>query len=202
MATTVFWLAAIVDDPDAQVAGALRRLDPEGIDALVDRYAHRLFRYLLHLTGNRALADDLFQETWVRVLERGSQYDPRRPFIGWLLGIARHLAIDAARRSAVRARTTSLDQLESRKESAMVRAPSAGPSPFEALVARERRDRVAAAAAGLPAIHREVLFLRFQEELTLQEIARITGVPVPTVKSRLYRGLGNLALRLGGRADG
>jgi RNA polymerase sigma-70 factor, ECF subfamily len=196
MSTTVFSLASVPDHQDSQTAAkTLGRLDPDAIDALVELYAHRLLRYLLHLSGERALADDLFQETWLRVLERGHQYDPSRPFLGWLLGIARHLALDALR---VR-RPASLDGLEARGGAPLERSRTAPQSPFESLLARERRDRVTAAASGLPAAYREVLYLRFQEDMTLDEIARVTKAPVPTVKSRLYRGLESLAVRLGDR---
>ena len=59
----------------------LRRRDPDLLDALIEQYQHRLLRYLLHLTGNRAVAEDLFQETWLRVLEKGHQYDGRNRFV-------------------------------------------------------------------------------------------------------------------------
>jgi RNA polymerase sigma-70 factor (ECF subfamily) len=197
MSTTVYSVAAVPDNQDSQTAQTLRRLDPEAIDTLVERYAHRLLRYLLHVTGERALAEDLFQETWLRVLERGHQYDPRRSFVGWLLGIARHLALDALRRK----RPASLDALvEALDGEPPEEACATGPSPLESLVARERRDHVAAAAAALPAAYREVLFLRFQEDMALEEIARVTGAPLPTVKSRLYRGIEHLAKRLGREA--
>jgi RNA polymerase sigma-70 factor (ECF subfamily) len=78
-----------------------------------------------------------------------------------------------------------------------LRAREAVPSPFDSLAARERQERLAAVTAGLPSPYREVLFLRFAEEMSLEEIARVTGLAVPTVKSRVYRGLRHLAARLG-----
>ncbi len=190
--------AIAMDDEDRQIAEALRGGDAGTIDLVVDRYAHRLLRYLTQFTRDRALAEDLFQDTWLRVIERGRQYDPRHPFVAWLLTIARHLFIDFVRRT----RQVSLEALEEPDRGAPtadVRA--SGPSPLDAAVAREERARVAGAIAGLPVPYREVLFLRFQEEMSLKDIARVTGVGVPTVKSRLHRGLRHLADRLGGQDE-
>jgi RNA polymerase sigma-70 factor, ECF subfamily len=180
-----------------RIARALRERDSDGLDALVEEYGDRLLRYLVHLTGERDLARDLFQETWVRVLDRGRQYDPRRPFVAWLMTIARNLAIDLLRKR----RPLSLEALEASDDAGPPRtvARDTGPSPFDALAERERWDRVRALLGGVPARYREVLFLRFVEGMSLQEIAEVTGRAVPTVKSRLYRGLDQLALRLEGK---
>jgi RNA polymerase sigma-70 factor (ECF subfamily) len=192
MAATILPFAVVRESPDDPVAATVRHLDPDAIEALVERYGHRLLRYLVHLAGDRAMAEDLFQETWVRVLERGRQYDRSRPFVGWLLGIARHLAQDALRRDG---RVRDGGRREGSGDAEALR--DAGASPLESVVAREVRERVASAVAGLPAAYREVLYLRFEEEMALAEIARVVGAPVPTVKTRLYRGLRNLAQRLG-----
>src|SRR5262252_9483225 len=80
------------------IARGLRRRDPDLLDMLIEQYQHRLLRYLVHLTGNRALADDLFQETWLRVLEKGHQYDGRNKFATWLFSIAHNVAIDHLRK--------------------------------------------------------------------------------------------------------
>jgi RNA polymerase sigma-70 factor, ECF subfamily len=190
------WVTRPADEARS-LAGALRRRDPEVLEGLVELYGNRLLRYLVHLTGERALAEDLFQETWLRVLERGRQYDPSRPFVAWLLAVARNLTVDLLRKK----RPLSLEALQERDEgSPLDLARDTGPSPLEAAAAHEARDRVAAVLAGLPAVYREVLFLRFTEELSLEDIARVTGLGVPTVKSRLYRGLDHLASRMGARA--
>ena len=88
------WL--MTDDAN-HFAGPPRR-DPDLLDQLIEQYQHRLFRYLLFLTGNPALAEDFFQETWIRVLERGDQYNGKSKFESWLFAIARNLAIDVSRR--------------------------------------------------------------------------------------------------------
>ena len=76
----------------------LRRGDLDALSALVARYQNRLYRYLLRLVRNSADADDLFQQTWIRVAEQIRRYDPNRNFDAWLFTLARHLAIDFLRR--------------------------------------------------------------------------------------------------------
>ncbi|HXS97807.1 MAG TPA: sigma-70 family RNA polymerase sigma factor [Candidatus Limnocylindrales bacterium] len=170
--------SAVADDRGA-LAAALRRRDPDLLDALIQQYEYRLFRYLLYLTGNRETAEDLFQETWVCVMDRGHTYNGRASFETWLFAVARNLTIDAYRRR----KPEALDALDGPE------IPAGGPSPFEQAAARQSEVRIHESVDSLPAVYREVLLLRFQEELPLNDIAAITGVPLPTVKSRLYRGL-------------
>lgn len=174
---------------NVEIARGLRRRDPELLDRLIERYQHRLLRYLVFLTGNRELAEDIFQETWIRVMQRGRQYNGKSKFDTWLFAIARHLVIDWSRKKT----TTSLEALQEQygNENAFDVA-STGPSPFDAVTCRENRESVQAALRRLDSSHREVLVLRFHEELSLEEIATVTGAPLSTVKSRLYRGLAAL----------
>ena len=174
---------------NVEIARGLRKRDPDLLDRLIERYQHRLLRYLVFLTGNRELAEDIFQETWIRVMERGTQYNGRSKFDTWLFAIARHLVIDWSRKKT----TTSLEALQEQfgNEHAFD-VPFSGPSPFDAVTTRENRESVQAALSTLDSLHREVLVLRFHEELSLDEIATVTGAPLSTVKSRLYRGLAAL----------
>lgn len=174
---------------NVEIARGLRQRDPELLDRLIERYQHRLLRYLVFLTGNRELAEDIFQETWIRVMERGKQYNGKSKFDTWLFAIARHLVIDWSRKKT----TTSLEALQEQYGNEQSFDPPAnGPSPFDAVNTRENRESVQTALAQLDSLHREVLVLRFHEELSLEEIATITGAPLSTVKSRLYRGLAAL----------
>ena len=174
---------------NVEIARGLRRRDPELLDRLIERYQHRLLRYLVFLTGNRELSEDIFQETWIRVMERGKQYNGKAKFDTWLFAIARHLVIDWSRKKTA----TSLEALQEQfgNENAFD-PPSSAPSPFDAMTTRENRESVQSALARLDSLHREVLVLRFHEELSLEEIATVTNAPLSTVKSRLYRGLAAL----------
>ena len=157
----------------------LRSGDMEVIGRLVERYQHRLYRYLLRLVSRPSTAEDLFQQTWVRVMERIQYYDPKRSFEGWLFAVAHNLAIDHLRRRA----PASLD------EPGEDRLAAHAPDALERLLAEERRAAVAAAMSELPSLYRETLSLRFEEGMKLEEIAETVGAPLATVKSRLRRGL-------------
>ena len=202
MGTAICWFVNSVASPMEQegqaIARGLRRRDPEVLDGLIERYQYRLFRYLLFLTGSKETAEDLFQETWVRVLERGRQYNGKWEFGAWLFAIARHLVIDLRKRK----QPQTPDPLTAQGEDAKpLEVESTGdPSAFELLARREEGERLAAALTRLPAVYREALVLRFQEDLALEDIAAVVDAPLSTVKSRLYRGLDALRELLeGGR---
>src|SRR5215475_8223583 len=99
--------SGLMTDDTKSICRGLKQRDPELLDALIEQYQYRLFRYLVHLTGNRERAEDFFQETWVRVLERGHQYEGKWKFETWLFAIARNLVIDWQRRK----KPASLDEL-------------------------------------------------------------------------------------------
>ena len=171
------------------IARGLKRNDPELMDQLIEMYQHRLLRYLLFLTGKREVAEDLFQETWVRVLLRGAQYNGKARFDTWLFTIARNLVIDLSRKRQM----ASLDEMsEAGEDERPFEVVLDGPSPLEQFRTREDQAEVAAVLLKLEPNYREVLVLRFHEEMSLEEIATMTRAPLSTVKSRLYRGLAAL----------
>ncbi len=173
-----------------EIARGLRRRDPDLLDELIGRYHHRLPRYLWTLTGSREAAEDLFQETWVRVLEKGHLYNPRWRFEAWLFSIARNLAIDLLRRRQPESLEALLHPSDESSPRELPDRKTA--TPFETLAAGEEAERVKGVLKRLPPDAREVLVLRFQEDLDLNEIADIVRAPLSTVKSRLYRGLETL----------
>jgi len=197
MATTTYWYSALMSDDAKTVARGLQRRDPELLDRLIEQYQYRLFRYLVYLTASRERAEDFFQETWIRVLERGHQYDGKSKFEAWLFAIARHLVIDWQRQKKMQ----SLDAMTDPEEGAPVEiADENEPTPLALVLNREREMKVQASLEHVPTIYREVLLLRFQEELKLEEIAGVLETPISTVKSRLYRGLESLKGLLQGGA--
>jgi len=168
----------------------LRRGDPDALATLMARYQNRIYRYLLRLVRQPADADDLFQQTWLRVAEKIRSFDTSRNFDAWLFTLARNLAFDHLRR----VRPPSLDEPvgDSPEDTMVSRLASGDPGPFELLLATERASRLAGALENLPVTYREVLTLRFEEEMKLEEIALVLAAPLSTVKSRLRRSLEQL----------
>ena len=185
---------------EAEVA-QLRRGDLDALSTLLTRYQNRLYRYLLRLVREPATAEDLFQQTWVRVAEKIRRYDSRRNFEAWLFAVARNLAIDHLRR----VKPESLDEPVPGNPSGATAAAllqSPDPPALSGILARERGERLAGALADLPMIYRDVLTLRFEEEMKLEEIADVLETPVSTVKTRLRRGLEGLRRTLESRYPG
>ena len=177
-----------------QIALGLRRGDMVVLEALVEQYQYRLVRYLIYLVGRRDGVDDLVQQTWLRVLERGSSYDGRSRFEPWLFRLARNIAVDGMRKR----RMFSLDAND---EGGVRRARASDePSPFTLAARTEDAERLARSLQTMEPVYREALVLRFQEDLTLQEISAVVGAPVSTVASRIYRGLATLRPQCGGES--
>ena len=182
-----------VQRENAAIARGLKRQDPELLDQLIETYQHRLMRYLMFLTGKREVAEDLFQEVWIRVLRRGSQYNGKARFDTWIFTIARNLVIDLSRKRTM----ASLDEMrEAGEDERPFEIAQDGPTPLEQFQYREDAAELASVMNTLEPNYREVLTLRFHEELSLEEIASITRAPLSTVKSRLYRGLAALKPQL------
>jgi RNA polymerase sigma-70 factor (ECF subfamily) len=178
-----------VERENAAIARGLKRQDPELLDQLIETYQHRLMRYLMFLTSKREVAEDLFQEVWIRVLKRGSQYNGKARFDTWIFTIARNLVIDLSRKRTM----ASLDEMrEGGEDERPFEIVQDGPSPLEQFQVRENASQVAAVLLTLDRSYREVLTLRFHEEMSLEEIAAVTCAPLSTVQSRLYRGLAAL----------
>src|SRR6266568_5326299 len=138
-ATACYFVNGMESETSA-IARGLRRRDPDLLDRLIERYQHRLLRYLVSLTADRAIAEDLFQETWMRVLERGHQYDGRHEFSTWLYTIARNLTIDHLRRKSAR----SLDGLMEDEEHAPLQPADTRPMAWEVVQQHEQAERISA----------------------------------------------------------
>jgi RNA polymerase sigma-70 factor (ECF subfamily) len=154
---------------------------------LVERHHSLLLGFLYRLTGgDRALAEDLAQETFLRLLRRIDQFQPARPFKPWLYAIAVNAARDHYKSADARHTETLADDYD---------APDPH-TPAEAALAADEWGQVVAAVRGLPLHQREVVLLRYADDLSLQDIALALSIPVGTVKSRLSLALGRLRAHL------
>jgi RNA polymerase sigma-70 factor (ECF subfamily) len=169
-----------------RIAVGLRQRDVAVLGTLVEQYQYRLVRYLVSLSGRRNGVDDFVQETWLRVLERGESYDGHSRFEPWLFRVARNIALDAMRKRP----NLSLESNE--EDLGRASHASSEPSPYALAARTEDAERLANSLQILEPVYREALVLRFQEDLSLQEISVIVGAPVSTVASRIYRGLAML----------
>src|SRR5437870_9958854 len=155
---TLFF-STLMSDESKSIARGLRRRDPDLLDRLIEQYQSRLFRYLLYVTGNKERAEDFFQETWIRVLERGHQYDGKSKFEAWLFAIARHLVIDWQRSK----KPQSLDTLtDPDQEHPLQLANEEDPSPMHQVLSQQQEENVQASPQRTRAIQQQSLVLRFQ----------------------------------------
>jgi RNA polymerase sigma-70 factor, ECF subfamily len=178
------------------LAEGLKRQQAGLLDELIVRYQHRLLRYLLYLTGSQDVAEDLFQEVWMRVLVRGAQFKGQARFDTWLFTIARNLVIDLRRKRTLSSLDELMEGASGDESTPSLEIAAFEPSSFDHAAQLEDRERIAAALLGIEAIYREVLVLRFYEDMSLEEIASVTGARLSTIKSRLYRGMAILKPRV------
>lgn len=152
------------------------------VGVLVRRYERPLLALLVRLTQGREEAEDLFQETWLRVIRSGRSYDPSRPFRAWLFSIAWNLVKNRLR--GVRPTSPLNDSLD---------IESIADNPANDLLLAERNERLRSLVGDLPPHLCETLLLRYFDELSEREVASRLGIPVGTVKSRLHNALKQLA---------
>jgi len=168
-------------DHDALLMLRYRHGDAEAFAALYQRYKGPLYRYLLRHVRNAVTASDLFQEVWSRVIATRHRYEPRAKFATFLFSIAHNCAIDLFRRDLNL--RTALPAFEGD-------APPEPEVPEHQRPDREaefneRQSLLLCAVAELPHEQREAFLLREESGLSIEEIARITEVPLETAKSRL-----------------
>ncbi len=174
------------------------RRDAEALTKLVEVYSPRVFGLLYRLTGNLEVAEDLLQETFLRVVRTIGRYEHAGKFESWLFRIAANLARDRARALRRRGEVGSLDGVGSEYEPPAAGFAATGEAnPHELLVRRELGQRLAAGLERLSESDREILLLRHYSELSFREIAEMLGIPLGTALARAHRALKRLREELG-----
>ncbi len=174
---------------DEVLCVAVSRGDEGALRVLLDRYRDRTYGILARSLPNRADADDLFQELWIRVVRAADDFDPTLRFSSWVYRIAVNLVRDHLRRRAA-ARV-----VDSEDGSPPERADEA-PAPDAVAAGNQEARALARAIARLPEGQREVLVLRYFEGLGEGEVAEAAGIPPGTVKSRLHHAVRGLRREL------
>lgn len=174
-----------MEEPDPQVVAAARSGDLDAFATLIRRYQPDVFRFVVHLARDPTIAEDITQETFVRVFRSLHRYRGEARFTTWLFSIARNCALDEARRGGRRRR---LEQHLYEREVPEVAESSTAVEVKEAL-------------ASLPLELLEPVVMVDVFGLSYQEVARIVGVAEGTVKSRIHRGRQQLIAFLSGSAE-
>ena len=175
-------MTPLEEQSDAYLAGCIANGDAEAVRPLIDRYRRPLLALLQRSTAGRGEADDLFQETWMRVVKSAHRYDPDQRFRAWLFAIAWNLIRDQWSRQRATDDVALADELPSREQ-----------TPEERAVGADDARRVRELVGALPERLSQAILLRYFEELSEKEVSERLGVPVGTVKSRLHHALRKLA---------
>ncbi len=171
---------------DEELVRSVLAGDRERFGELVERYQGRLVNYLYRLVRNLDEAHDLAQEVFVRVYQALDRFDPQYRFSTWLFRVAQNAAIDVIRKRRFRLVPLSRPD-EDGEGSWEIELEAGGPSALDTLQNEERDVRVRAAIDGLPWEYRELILLRHYGELAYEEIAEAKGMPLGTVKNKLFR---------------
>lgn len=172
---------------------AYGRGDAGAFEALYRKHRGPLYRFVLRSVKGAGVAEELFQDVWMRVIEARSRYSPKARFTTWLYTIAHNRLVDHWRTKGLA--LVSLDE-----EGSDAPEPAAPPSsePHRIAEARETLDRLAEAIAALPLAQREAFLLHHEGELTAAEIAEATGTNLEAAKSRLRYAMNKLREALRG----
>lgn len=181
-------------DTDTAALQAYLSGNLNALDDLIRRYRTPLYGYALSMSGHPAEADDIFQETWLRVIRHAGRFR-RGTFQGWMMRIAHNVAVDRFRR---RRPTASLDKATDAQGGETLLNLIADPQPDAAqqLESTDQQTRIWRAIDQLPVEQREVFVLRTQSELPFKTIAAIQGVPLNTALGRMHYAVQRLRQRL------
>jgi RNA polymerase sigma factor (sigma-70 family) len=171
----------MAEAPDEELMAAYRGGDAGAFDRLYARHRIRLFRFVLRSVKARAVAEELYQEVWMRVIEARASYTHKARFTTWLYTIAHNRLIDHWRKRGLTLVALEGDEIA-----------SSAPDPADQAQARESLARFAAALDALPALQREAFLLYEEGGLTIAEIAAATGANDETAKSRLRYAMAKL----------
>jgi RNA polymerase sigma-70 factor (ECF subfamily) len=183
---------------DEDLLAAYRQGDRSSFAALVERYQRELFHFLVRFLGDRAAAEDIFQETFLQVHQSADQFDLQRRFRPWLFTIAANKARDLMRSQARRPTNPLQANISGGDDESgqfIDLMESADPMPGEAMEREELQKVVQKTVEGMPEHLREILLLSYFHQFPYKEISDILQIPLGTVKSRLHAAVAYFADR-------
>ncbi|MCT2196004.1 RNA polymerase sigma factor SigW [Paenibacillus sp. p3-SID1389] len=177
----------VVEHFDARLVKLARKGDQEAFAELVDLYKDKLYHLGYRMLSNRHEAEDVVQETFLRVHKHWNRYDDKQKFSTWIYRIATNLCIDRLRKRKpsyyLDAEMNDQDGLDG-----YTLIPGDERTPETEYLLSETQLTIHQAIEGLPAKYKSVIVLRYLQELSLQEISEVLDMPVTTVKTRVHRG--------------
>ena len=176
-----------MEAPDEELMLAYRHGDAGAFETLYKRHRGAVYRFILRAVKQRATAEELFQDAWMRVIEARDRYAPQARFTTWLYTIAHNLLVDHWRRKG-------LTLVELNEELGVA---SPGDNPGRQAEAREALGRLLHALEALPAAQREAFLLHEEAGLSVAEIAKVTGAGEEAAKSRLRYAMAKLKAAVG-----
>jgi RNA polymerase sigma-70 factor (ECF subfamily) len=182
---------------NAPEAGLIRRClagDEKAYRELVELYQARIYSLSLRMVRRAEDAQDVTQETFVRMFRALDRYDPQRPFAAWLFSIASRLSIDHIRRRKHQPIPLTQRDRDDEEYTLDVADPGIGPDEIASRSQEEERTRVL--IDSLPPHYRVVVLLRHQQDLSYEEIAEALHLPLGTVKARIHRARALLKQRI------
>lgn len=172
----------LIADCDLVLRALVGRED--GFEELVRRYQRPIASYVYRMVGDYDAALDLTQEVFIKVYGSLARYRSEYKFSTWIYKIAHNAAVDHLRRHAMREHSLSA---EADGDTFELPIASGKPSPEQESEKRERRAEIESVVGQLPGAYRELVVLRHSHDLSYDEIAEVTGLPLGTVKNRLFR---------------
>lgn len=174
-------------DSDEKLIADYLAGNEKALDALIQRHVRHVYNFAYQFVKDRGLAEDIAQETFIKVWKNAKRFNPQKRFLVWLLQITRNSAIDFLRKK----KDLHFSDLEtgSEEEGRAFDVPDSALTPQEIFEKKEIVTQVQSFIQELPLIYREVLALYYQNNLTFQEISQTSGISIDTLKSRHRRAL-------------
>jgi len=183
---------------DEQLLGDYRAGDKQSFATLVGRYQRELFHFLVRFLGDRAAAEDVFQETFLQIHQSAEQFDPQRRFRPWLFTIAANKARDLIRSQARRPTNplqASINPGDEESGEFIDLMQSVENAPDQPMEREELQQSVHNTVMGMPEHLREILLLSYFHQFPYKQISDILEIPLGTVKSRLHAAVAHFADR-------